>query len=240
MKVRGERECTECGTRWSYFETGAVACPGCGSLRSVGSGDRRRHTDAPVSLDLTPVRAEIDDRPLTDLTAHATELCREYVARRGFISGGDLRPLDETFVAALELRYVDGLLAGRRALADDERLYTLALLRDADEGTRPPVSDVPGSVRSARGLAVSRAVTEYRRAIGDWCDDRRLEPEMATALETLTDHATRLDQLDGDVRPETAETILTAAGSLGDAIRGESECDPDAIVADLDDLEYLE
>jgi DNA-directed RNA polymerase subunit RPC12/RpoP len=31
MKIRGERECTDCGTRWSYYDTASVECPQCGS-----------------------------------------------------------------------------------------------------------------------------------------------------------------------------------------------------------------
>ncbi|MDY6780397.1 MAG: hypothetical protein SV760_07620 [Halobacteria archaeon] len=34
MEISGERECLECGSRWSYFDTREVACPDCGSLRS--------------------------------------------------------------------------------------------------------------------------------------------------------------------------------------------------------------
>ncbi|ELZ07206.1 hypothetical protein C479_15522 [Halovivax asiaticus JCM 14624] len=238
MKVRGERECTECGTRWSYFETGSVSCPGCGSLRSVGSGDRREHTDAAVTLDLADVRADVNDRPLVDVVGDATDRCRTYVARRGFIAGGDLRPLDETYVAALELRAVHGLLAGYRSLGDDEQLYVLSLLRDADDGTRPPAADVPPSLRAARGIAVARAVTDYRRAITDWAADRSLDSETTTALEALGDHATRLDGLDGDIDPETAGTILSATRSLGDALRGDGGTDEVEIVAQLDSLDY--
>ncbi len=56
-----ERECTECGTRWSYYETGSIGCPACGSLHSVGLDERTEHTDLRVEFDLTPVRADIDE-----------------------------------------------------------------------------------------------------------------------------------------------------------------------------------
>jgi len=36
MKIRGDRECKSCGTRWSYYETGSIECPACGSVHSVG------------------------------------------------------------------------------------------------------------------------------------------------------------------------------------------------------------
>lgn len=236
MEIRGERECTECGTRWSYFETGAVACPGCGSLRSVGSGSRLTHTDAPVTLDLTDVIVDIETRSLEALLADAVTVCRDYVRQRGFVSAGDLRDLDDGYVAALEVRHAGGLVSARRTLTDDERYYLLSLLRDADQETRPRASIVPETLRAARGLAVSRAVADYRRDVVEWTADRSFEATTRTAIETLGDHATRLDQLDGDVDPETAEELLSITRSLGEAVgRGD-----DAAAADvLDRLEAL-
>jgi uncharacterized Zn finger protein (UPF0148 family) len=95
MKIRGERECTECGTQWSYYETGSVGCPACGSLRSVGLDDRTEHTDLSVEFDLAPIRNEIDDVSTDVLADRAREHANEYVRRRGFINAGDLRELDD-------------------------------------------------------------------------------------------------------------------------------------------------
>ena len=51
MKVRGRRECEACGARWSYFDTGEVTCPDCGSLHSVGLDDERAlHTASTATL----------------------------------------------------------------------------------------------------------------------------------------------------------------------------------------------
>ena len=111
MKVRGRRECTECGTTWSYYETGSIDCPNCGSVRSVGVDDRTRHTDSPVEFDLTGVRNEIDDSPLRDVAAAAVEVASEYARKRGFVDAGELEPLDERFVAANELRHVGAELS---------------------------------------------------------------------------------------------------------------------------------
>ncbi|MXR22522.1 endonuclease Q family protein, partial [Halobacterium bonnevillei] len=61
MDVRGERECKSCGTRWSYFETGSVACPECGSVRSVGVGERSQHTDGNATLDLSDAQRAAAD-----------------------------------------------------------------------------------------------------------------------------------------------------------------------------------
>lgn len=231
MEVRGERECTDCGTRWSYFETGAVACPHCGSLRSVGSGSRRTHTDSPVTLDLTDVIVGIESRSLEALLADGVSVCREYVRQRGFISAGELRTLDEAYVAALELRHVGGLVSTRRSLTDEERYYVLSLLRDADEGTRPEASIVPAPLRAGRGLAVSRAVTDYRLDVVEWASGRSIAASTSTAIESLGDYATRLDQLEGEVDPETADALLSITRSLGEAVRRGDE----AAAADVPD-----
>ena len=106
MKIRGERECQSCGTRWSYYETGSVACPNCGDLRSVGVDARTAHTDAPVSLDLSAHRERFGDSPETLPRSGTDELqsdLREYCRKRGFIDGGRLAPLDGTYLAAREL-----------------------------------------------------------------------------------------------------------------------------------------
>ena len=98
MEIRGERECKDCGRRWSYFETGEIECPDCGSLRSVGTGSRARHTDGHEDLELTDLVAEVDERPLSELADEIGELYRSYLATRGFIRGGQLRALDDAYL----------------------------------------------------------------------------------------------------------------------------------------------
>ena len=103
MKIRGERECQSCGTRWSYYETGSVVCPDCGSMRSVGLDDPSEHTASPVTLDLTEIRGVVDDRPLGDIAETASESCREYVRKRGFISRFNCRlPSNSRLIATFE------------------------------------------------------------------------------------------------------------------------------------------
>ncbi len=223
MDIRGDRECTECGTHWSYYETGSVDCPACGSIRSTGRGERRLHTDSPATLDLTPVRRDIDDAPIDELLERAADTCRTYVRRRGFVSGGSLQALDDAYVGALELRYGAHLATPKRTLTEDEHLYLLALLRSVDDGSRPPSADVPRSLAAARGLAVARAVRDYRRDLREWIDGRDVDDDVRTFLGLLGDHVTRFEQLDGDVEPETAETLLVATRTLSSVLRGEDE-----------------
>ncbi len=221
MKIRGERECTECGTRWSYYETGSVGCPACGSLQSVGVDERTEHTDMQVAFDLTPVRNAIDEVESDDLAERARDRCREYVRRRGFVNAGTLRELDDTYLAAIELLHVADIVAREIHLDEREELYFLALLRDADQGERPPVEDVPTSLRAARGLAYANAVREYRRDIRTWTEDRELTTSERGALETLGEHVTRARMLDGDIEPRAAEQLIKATRDLTNGLRGD-------------------
>ncbi|WP_339103783.1 TFIIB-type zinc ribbon-containing protein [Haloterrigena salinisoli] len=221
MKIRGERECKECGTRWSYYETGSVGCPACGSLHSVGVDDRTEHTDLRVGFDLTAVRNAIDDQPIDDLADRAREECREYVRRRGFVNAGTLRELDDDYLAANELLHVADVVRRDIDLGEREELYFLSLLRDADDGGRPPAAEVPPSLRAARGLAAANAVRDYRRDVRTWADDRDLTAAERGALETLGEHVTRIRMLDGDVDPRTADRLVEAARDLANGLRGD-------------------
>ncbi|QLK25249.1 Zn-ribbon domain-containing protein [Natrinema zhouii] len=221
MKIRGERECTDCGTRWSYYETGSVGCPACGSLQSVGVDERTEHTDMQVAFDLTPVRNAIDEVGTDDLAERARDRCREYVRRRGFVNAGSLRELDDTYLAAIELLHVGDIVAREIRLEDRDELYFLSLLRDADQGDRPPAEEVPRSMRAARGLAYANAVREYRRDVRTWAEDRELTASERSAFETLGEHVTRIRMLDGDVEPETAERLVEATRDLANGLRGD-------------------
>jgi len=219
MDVRGERECKSCGARWSYFETGSVECPSCGSLRSVGVGDRKTHTDAAGELDLTEARrAGADD--VLDALEPAKEACREYCQSRGFVSGGDLLDLDDTYLAAQELRRVALLLAGKLRVGDDERRYVLALLNGADDGERPAPDEVPASLRAARGLAAAAAVGAYRTDLREYCGGEVPAPERGL-LERAREHGRRLEALDGEVDPADSERLVAAVRAIADSLRGD-------------------
>ena len=230
MKVRGDRECQECGTRWSYYDTGEITCPECGSVRSVGvDEDRKLHTDAPASFDLSPVRTAFanDELPLEDLAEEAASQCREFTRRRGFVRGGEMRDLDETYLAAEELRHAMGEYARSLSTAtldsdpdDAEGIYLLSLLRGADSGERPGSGEVPRSMRVARGLAVASAVDAYRKDAVRWLDDGdREEPAVRRVLGHLTDHVKRIRALDGEVDPDDADRLVEAAREVGHYLR---------------------
>lgn len=241
MEIRGNRECKDCGARWSYYDTGEVACPECGSLRSVGvDDDRQLHTDSAVSLDLDPIKGRLADRPLADTAEETTDRCRAYIRKRGFIDAGELEELDETYLIASELRHAMG--AYERSLSagsldegtdDAEQLYLLSLL-DTD---RPSVDRVPDSLASARGLAYADAVEAYRSDLLEWLDANDEEfPSVRTALGRLDDHVRRVEALDGNIEPATAERLVEIAREIGRYLR---EGDESALARAEDRLDSL-
>jgi len=214
MKIRGNRECTACGTRWSYYDTGSVVCPECSSLRSVGVDDRKQHTASAVTLDLTDVRNRIDEARIDELADDAADECRRYVRQQGFIDAGDLRPLDDAYLAASELVHAATAIGRSMRVSDDEEYYLLTLFRGVDSGQRPGPSDVPESMRAARGLAYASAVDDYRADLRSYLDES--PDEIARGLTTtLDEHSRRVAALDGDVTLATGEGLVGAAQAIG-------------------------
>jgi len=232
MKIRGERECKNCGTRWSYYETGEATCPDCGSLRSVAVEDeRRRHTDSPAELDLTPQRSLLaDDADIDDVAEAIEEDCRAYLRKRGFINGGNLLTLDDTYLAVGELRTAigdysrDRRMGVERSEFDDEdaERYLLSLIRGAENGERPAPDDVPDAFTAARGLAYATAVEAYRDDVSTYLED---EPDRGgkRVLEQIREQEKRLHALDGDVPPETVESLVAACRALERYLNGEEQ-----------------
>jgi hypothetical protein len=223
MRIRGERECRDCGTQWSYYETASVECPSCGSLRSVGVEDERTlHTASPRELDLTAVRNEVDQRPLREVATTAAEACREYVRGYGWIDAGDLQRLDDTYLAAQELAHVGTLLGRRLDIGEDEEFYLLSLLRGADQDDRPAVDEVPDSLRSGRALAYAEAVDEYRSDLRSVLDERP-DPTASQVLGPVGEHVKRIRAIDGEVPPEEPEALVRAVRGVADYLLGEDE-----------------
>lgn len=216
MKVRGERECQDCGTRWSYYETGSIECPACGSLRSVGvESERKLHTAGAVTLDLSSVRNATDEEPLRRVAELAVEETRPFVRGSGFIDAGTLLPLSDTYLAASELRAVADEVRRRSRLTDDEEYYFLSLLRGTDQEERPPIDEVPDSLAAARGLAYANAVKAYRSDLREYLSEHP-DPLVDPVLETLGEHVKRVRALDGAVPAADAERLVRAARAVGD------------------------
>ncbi|MFC6824836.1 DUF7117 family protein [Halopelagius fulvigenes] len=223
MRIRGRRRCKDCEREWSYYDTGSITCPNCGSLRSVGVGDRERHTDAAAELDLSPHRnavGEFDEDASTGRHALPEDVLddlksdlRAYVRERGFINGGELRDVDDAHLAANELLHAGDAYARLRDVSEDEHLYVISLLRGADRGERPSPEEVPPSMTAARGLAYAQAVSAFRRDFSLWLDDNP-DSDARRTLETLGDHVTRVEALEGDVSLRESETLVRVAREL--------------------------
>jgi len=213
MRVRGQRTCENCGTTWSYFETGDLACPECGSRHSTGQGERTKHTDRAVDLDLDEPRQTAAAGALDDALDEAADRCLAFIRRRGFVAHGTLSDLDEPYVFAQELRHAATLSSSRLQRSDAERAYLLALFDDAP--TRPPADAVPDSLRAVRGLAAATAVRDYRDEVRTWLADEPECPEGQALLESLGDHVKRVRALDGEVDPATADALVDAARAVG-------------------------
>ena len=236
MKIRGDRECTDCGTRWAYYETGSVECPSCGSLRSVGVEDERTlHTAGPRTLDLTPAREGLEaGESLRRVAERAVELAREFTRGYGFIDAGELQPLDDRYLTAMELRHVGGELSRTRAVDEDEEFYLLALLQ-GDVGDRPDPETVPSSLSATRGLAYATAVDEYRSDLRQYLDEHP-DPGADAVLGPLDTHCKRAQALDGDIPAADAERLVAAARAL---YRYLVDGDETALLAAEDRLEAL-
>lgn len=220
MKIRGQRECSACGTRWSYYETGGISCPNCGSVRSVGVDDRSEHTAGPVTLDLTPVRADVDDQDVRTLADRAADLTREYLRGVGFVHAGELEPLGDTYLAASELRRVATTIGRVMQVETEEELYFYDLLR-ADSCQRPSPGDVPRTLYPERGLAVAACIESYVRDLRRTIDDR--DGDLDTVLSGVTARRKRIEALDGDVDPAEAERLVRAVRDLSAYLREDDE-----------------
>lgn len=217
MEIRGERECRDCGTRWSYFETGSVACPDCGSVRSSSVGDAMVHTGGQADLDLTGPRTALDEAPLAEVAELAADAGHEYRRRTGFVDAGDLRPLTETDLLAAELESVGRALSRSMRPSDASEAHLLALLG----GERPTPDEVPGDLTPERGLAVARAVADFRRDLRAFLD----EPAgpVTGALSAVRAHGKRIEALDGDVEPREAERLVEATRDLFEYVANDDE-----------------
>lgn len=221
MRVRGERVCQSCGTRWSYYEVGEVTCPDCGSPVSVGVGERAAHTDTAAEFDLTAVRQAVDGAPREEVAERAADVARAYCRQRGFVRAGDLLPLGDTYLAAAELREVAGEIARAQRISGDVEAHYLSLLRGADAGERPAVGAVPEALRAERGRAVASSVEAYTGAVRRVAGDPG--PACRRTLSRLRTHRKRVDALDGDVPPRDAEGLVSAARDLGQYLRAGDE-----------------
>jgi len=246
MEIRGQRLCQACHTEWSYYETGSVACPHCGSLRSVGrDAERRLHTDTPAALPLATFRGRIAEESVAAYADDLKSVLREYTRKRGFINGGELKPLDDRYLTARTLLHTVDILARRQTQTADAELYLVSLyetladdaavdtnntsdttvddtdtnMTDTDgDGLALAAAQVPSDLRAAWGVAVADAVAAYCSDLRTWLDATPDEAA-ATTLSQLRDHVNRLNALHGDVEPAVAADLVVSTRAVGRYLR---------------------
>jgi hypothetical protein len=167
------------------------------------------------------VRADIDDGDVRTLADRAAERTREYLRAVGFVHAGSLQPLDDTSLAASELRRVATTLGRVMQIEDGERLYFYELLRRADSGDRPGPDDVPETLYPERGLAVAASVESYLRDLRRTIDER--DRDVDTVLSEVTARRKRIEALDGDVDPVEAERLVRTVRDLSTSLREDDE-----------------
>ncbi len=217
MKIRGERECSACGTRWSYYETGSISCPECGSVQSVGVGERAEHTAGQATLDLGAVTTAADEKPPAAVAEMAAEAARDYLRTAGFIHAGDLQPFTDTYLLAAELRRVGATLSRAMRITEDEELYLLSLLQAGVDGERAPPAEVPESLWAERGLGVAAATDAYVSDLRRIYDDP--DAHVTEVLSSIRAHRKRIEALDGDVAPDQAEAVVRTVRDLSAYLR---------------------
>lgn len=255
MEIRGNRRCQSCGTEWSYYATGEVSCPDCGSLKSVGTDETRTlHTDTSSPLELEPFRQRVADEPVDHYADELKSALRTYTQKRGFINDGALRDLDETYVAARELIHAIDILSRERSPTEGERLYLLSLFEsvaaatppaesdtvtaeepEGSSNSRPADSDIPTRLQPARTLAVADSVTAYRRDLRTWLNSYP-DPDARQTLGRLREQCKRIAALQGDVSIALATTLLESAREIGRYLRTD---DPNALATARDRLQRV-
>jgi len=237
MKIRGTRECQSCGTQWSYYQTATPRCPSCGSLRSVGLDEtRQEHTDIPTELDLSEIRRQLGEHSLNAIADELKRKLRGYIRKRGFISGGELKPLDSQYLAANELLHATDLVDRRQQPTETEQLFVFGLLDAAERGEWPPEAELPSSLTDARGLGIAEAVEAYRRELRTWLNDHP-DPAARSTLGSLREQTRRAEALQGAIPPSTASGLVAAARGVGQYLRTGDES---ALAAAQDRLQRLQ
>jgi len=205
-------------------------------MRSVGvDEDRQTHTGTLAELDLEPVRRTLASEPLDNVVDDLKDRLRSYTRKRGFITGGELQPLDDRYLAARELLHAADIAARSREPSDAEELYVLELLGGAESGEWPPETDLPDSLAAARGMGVADAVEAYRRDLRTWLRDHP-DPEATKTLGSLRDQLKRAEALQGEITPATAAELVASTREIGDSLRRD---DVDALASARDRLKRL-
>ena len=220
MRARGRRKCHSCGTLWSYFDAGSITCPSCGSARSEGTDTEPvLHTAGAATFDPTGIRQLLEAEDITTAIRELEPRCRVYLRDAGFIDHGTLLPLEDSVVAIAELLESATHLDMPQAAPPSVELeaYLFDLVESAMGGPRPGGEAVPDQARHIRALGVARAVRMYFGECHRWMRARKRNGH--PAIGAVRTHIARIEALEGDIDPSSAEAILDATRAIGEGLR---------------------
>ncbi len=193
MDLEGERECLECGERWSYWETRTVECPECDSPRSRGVGDGARPEEEFPAEDLVA-------STLMETLENADEAARSYTTKKNFVVAGELQPPDPVYVMAAEVKHLYAELTARsREATDREREYAGALVTGLEDGEPPHPGERPETLDAVHERAVADVVEDYSSEMVKWARDRDLDDtEVMRDVEDARQRAKQVQATEGE------------------------------------------
>ncbi|MFB6186034.1 MAG: hypothetical protein ABEI86_04100 [Halobacteriaceae archaeon] len=214
MEIKGYRECRECGHQWSYYETGNIQCPECGSIKSTGIDERRLHTNTPVEIDITSIQSLVSNDEFRQAGQLAAEEARNYTIRRGFIQEGELIQCDDRIFSCHELRNLGNYINRTTSITDETEYYFIETIQAVKNKGRPDQQAIPMKLRSIRGLAYARTAKDYLNAVMTWVEYTDQQPPSRGVFERTKENIKRVEALDGDISVRDSERIYEIVTNL--------------------------
>ncbi|MFB6253304.1 MAG: hypothetical protein ABEI06_01680 [Halobacteriaceae archaeon] len=214
MEIKGYRECRECGHQWSYYETGNVQCPECGSIKSTGLDERTLHTNNPVEIDITSIQSLVSNDEFRQAGQRAAKEARNYTIKRGFIHKGDLIRCDERIFSCHELRNLGNYINRTASITEETEYYFIETIQAVKNSGRPDQQAIPKNLRSIRGLAYARAAKDYLNDVTTWIEYADHELPSGGVLERTKENIKRVEALDGDISIGDSERIYEIVANL--------------------------
>ena len=199
MEIRGERECLECGSTWSYFESREVCCPECGSIKSQSMSSPRMDNTTDIDLVDSEVLGGLSD-DLDSALSTLEERCREYTGKTGFVERGDLKPPSPRYVMACEVKQIAAIYDANQLTGDDRRYFVDLVhgLRDGEPPEKPS-----GELEYIHNTAIAETVRDYATEVERYARKRsvdvpgEMERARSLAKRTLATEGKENDAVEG-------------------------------------------
>ncbi|MFB6284080.1 MAG: hypothetical protein ABEK59_09145 [Halobacteria archaeon] len=212
MELRGERECLECGSTWSYFDSRQVCCPECGSIRSQSVSSPRMDSTSDVDIVDSEVLTGIGEN-FDETLSELEERCRRYTSQTGFVEKGDLKPPTPRYVMACEIKHA-ATTRDAEGLDEKSRRYVVDLVHGIRDGEPP--DKTPSGLQETHNLAIAETVRDYSTEVERYARKRGVETpgevERARSLakRTLATEGVKDDAVEGLRHLREAHDELTS------------------------------